>query len=138
MVISLQSAYYEFDMLLHSIKFDFKGITGLYTYNTSSVICKRYTDVSGEYINPYNPGSVTVATRFKKNFTRDPCRKTIRRGGPRWLLKIPYNRSFFLLNFFNKRKNAVIGHSRPANALTVILEIIGIPYFLSNGSSLTR
>ena len=52
--------FYEFDITLNSIDFDFDQITEIYPYNTSSNIYTWYTGASGDYVVPTNSSIQTI------------------------------------------------------------------------------
>ena len=50
-----KETFYDFDVRLNSVNFDFSQVTTIYPYNTSSDTYLWYTGTSGVYVDPYNP-----------------------------------------------------------------------------------
>lgn len=58
------NVFYEFDIILNSINFDFNQITQIYPYNTSSNNYIWYTGSSGEFVVPTNSTIQTVGNNI--------------------------------------------------------------------------
>jgi transglutaminase-like putative cysteine protease len=56
--------YYEFDVKLKPLDFDFSRVTTIYPYDTTADYYHWYTGASGAYVDPYNPTIQKIGSKL--------------------------------------------------------------------------